>query len=61
MGGGTKLPSQREALSMMECMGTGKAGKFTKVIASVALAGELSTLAVQANWRARSRRSDAEG
>jgi hydroxymethylglutaryl-CoA reductase len=46
---------------MIECMGTGKAGKFAKIISSVALAGELSTLTAQANWRARTMRWDAEG
>jgi hydroxymethylglutaryl-CoA reductase (NADPH) len=48
VGGGTKLPSQSEALSMIGCLGTGKARKFAEIIASVALAGELSTLAAQA-------------
>jgi len=57
----TKLPSQSEALSMIECTGTGKAGKSAKIIASAALAGELSALMKQANWRARTRRWDAEG
>ncbi|HTY46097.1 MAG TPA: hydroxymethylglutaryl-CoA reductase (NADPH) [Methanomassiliicoccales archaeon] len=48
VGGGTKLPSQNEALSMIGCVGAGKARKFAEIIASVALAGELSTLAAQA-------------
>jgi hydroxymethylglutaryl-CoA reductase (NADPH) len=48
VGGGTKLPCQSEALSIMNCLGTGKAKKFVEIVAAVVLAGELSTLAAQA-------------
>lgn len=48
VGGGTKLPCQREALSMIGCLGEGKARKLAEIVASTVLAGELSTLAAQA-------------
>jgi hydroxymethylglutaryl-CoA reductase (NADPH) len=49
IGGGTRLPCQSEALSMIGCLGAGKAKKFTEIVASVVLAGELSTIAAQAS------------
>lgn len=48
VGGGTRLPTQAEALSMMGCKGTGKARKLAEIVATTVLAGELSTLAAQA-------------
>ncbi len=48
VGGGTKLPAQSEALSMMDCKGAGKAHKFAELVAVTVLAGELSTLGAQA-------------
>lgn len=48
VGGGTRLPCQKEALSMMDCLGAGKARKLAEIIAATVLAGELSTLAAQA-------------
>ncbi|HVO77629.1 MAG TPA: hydroxymethylglutaryl-CoA reductase (NADPH) [Methanomassiliicoccales archaeon] len=48
VGGGTKLPCQSEALSIMGCLGAGKARKFAEIVTAVTLAGELSTLAAQA-------------
>lgn len=48
IGGGTRLPCQSEALSMMGCLGTGKARKFAEIVAATCLAGEISTLAAQA-------------
>jgi len=48
VGGGTRLPCQSEALSMIGCLGEGKAVKLAEIAASVVLAGELSTLAAQA-------------
>ena len=48
VGGGTRLPCQREALSMIGCLGDGKAKKLAEIIAVTVLAGELSTLAAQA-------------
>lgn len=47
VGGGTSLPSQREALDMMGCRGNGKSRKLAEIAAAVILAGELSTLAAQ--------------
>jgi hydroxymethylglutaryl-CoA reductase (NADPH) len=41
-GGGTGLPTQRECLSMMGCVGRGKVKKLAEIIAGVALAGEIS-------------------
>jgi len=48
VGGGTRLPCQSEALRMMDCLGSGKAGKLAEIVAVTVLAGELSTLAAQA-------------
>jgi hypothetical protein len=42
-----RLPAQAEALSMMDCLGDGKAVKFAEIIGAVVLAGELSTLCAQ--------------
>jgi hydroxymethylglutaryl-CoA reductase (NADPH) len=44
-GGGTGLPTQREALEMLGCYGTGKVLRFAEIVAGVALAGELSLAA----------------
>lgn len=41
-GGGTGLPTQKECLNIMGCYGKGKVKKFAEIVASVALAGELS-------------------
>lgn len=41
-GGGTGLGSQREALETMDCYGKGRVIKFAEIVASVALAGEIS-------------------
>jgi len=48
VGGGTALPCQNEALQMMDCLGSGKAKKFSEIVAATVLAGELSTLSAQA-------------
>ncbi len=45
VGGGTHLPTQRECLNLMGCLGNGKARKFAEICAAVALAGELSIAA----------------
>lgn len=42
VGGGTGLPSQREALEMMGCHGQGKARKFAEIVAAAVLGGEIS-------------------
>jgi hydroxymethylglutaryl-CoA reductase (NADPH) len=41
-GGGTNLPTQRECLKVLGCLGPGKVRKFAEIIAGVALAGEIS-------------------
>lgn len=41
-GGGTGLPTQRECLEMLGCVGTGKADKLAEIIAAVVLAGDVS-------------------
>ncbi|MBI3486264.1 hydroxymethylglutaryl-CoA reductase [Candidatus Daviesbacteria bacterium] len=45
VGGGTKLPSQNEALKILGVEGEGKADEFAKIIAATTLAGELSLIA----------------
>jgi hydroxymethylglutaryl-CoA reductase (NADPH) len=41
-GGGTGLPTQRECLGILGCVGKGKVKKFAEIVAGVALAGEIS-------------------
>jgi hydroxymethylglutaryl-CoA reductase (NADPH) len=41
-GGGTALPTQRECLEILACVGKGKVRKLAEIIAGVALAGEIS-------------------
>lgn len=49
VGGGTGLATQREALEMMGCHGSGKAVKLAEIIAAAVLAGELSMAAAIAS------------
>jgi hydroxymethylglutaryl-CoA reductase (NADPH) len=42
VGGGTGLPTQREALCMMDCHGAGKAPKLAEIVAATILGGEIS-------------------
>ena len=42
VGGGTGLPTQREALEIMGCVGRGKARKLAEIIAAAVLGGEIS-------------------
>ncbi|HYW10241.1 MAG TPA: hypothetical protein VE913_24970 [Longimicrobium sp.] len=42
VGGGTRLPTARECLAIVGCVGTGKAGRFAEICAATALAGEVS-------------------
>lgn len=54
VGGGTRLPTQREALSIMGVAGPGNppgsnAKKFAEIVASTVLSGELNLLAALAN------------
>jgi hydroxymethylglutaryl-CoA reductase (NADPH) len=41
-GGGTGLPTQKECLQMLGCVGRGSVNKFAEIVAGVVLAGELS-------------------
>jgi hydroxymethylglutaryl-CoA reductase (NADPH) len=41
-GGGTGLPTQKEALEMLGCYGAGKAEKLAEIVAATVLAGETS-------------------
>lgn len=42
VGGGTALPTPREALSIMGCAGSGKAKKMAEIVAAAVLGGEIS-------------------
>jgi hydroxymethylglutaryl-CoA reductase (NADPH) len=42
VGGGTSLPTAAECLSILDCVGTGKAGRLAEICAAAALAGEIS-------------------
>ncbi len=44
-GGGTSLPTHRECLEILGCVGKGKVLKFAEIVAGVVLAGELSLAA----------------
>ena len=44
-GGGTGLATQRECLSLLGCVGTGKVKKFAEIVGGAVLAGELSLAA----------------
>jgi len=44
-GGGTGLPTQKEALQAMGCEGAGKVKKFAEIVAATVLAGEISLAA----------------
>lgn len=44
-GGGTGLPTQREALETLDCYGVGKVYKFAEIVAATVLAGEVSLAA----------------
>ncbi|KPV52586.1 hydroxymethylglutaryl-CoA reductase [Kouleothrix aurantiaca] len=41
-GGGTGLPTQRECLALLGCVGRGKINRLAEIVAGVALAGEIS-------------------
>jgi len=49
VGGGTFLPTARECLAMLGCVGDGTAAKFAEICAVVALAGELSIVGAMAS------------
>ena len=42
VGGGTALPTPREALRIMDCIGSGKAAKMAEIVAATILGGEVS-------------------
>lgn len=42
IGGGTHMPTQRECLEMMDCVGAGKSRKLSEIITAVVLGGEVS-------------------
>ncbi len=44
-GGGTGLPTQKEALETLDCFGVGKVYKFAEIVAATVLAGEVSLAA----------------
>jgi hydroxymethylglutaryl-CoA reductase (NADPH) len=44
-GGGTGLPTQKECLSILGCVGRGKVSKFAEIVAGTVLAGEISLAA----------------
>jgi hydroxymethylglutaryl-CoA reductase (NADPH) len=52
VGGGTKLPTQKECLAMLGCAGPGHANKLAEICAAVALAGEtsLSSAILAGDW-----------
>jgi hydroxymethylglutaryl-CoA reductase (NADPH) len=41
-GGGTALPTQHECLSLLDCVGDGKALKLAEIVGATVLAGEIS-------------------
>ncbi len=49
VGGGTSLPSQRENLELMGCLGSGKVERFAELIAGFCLGLELSTFSAMVN------------
>ncbi len=51
VGGGTRLPTQRECLELMDCHGDGTARRFAEIVAATLVAGELGILAALANGR----------
>lgn len=49
VGGGTRLPTARECLAIVGCVGDGTAGRFAEICAAVALAGEVSIVGALAS------------
>ncbi|NIM49948.1 MAG: 3-hydroxy-3-methylglutaryl-CoA reductase [Gemmatimonadales bacterium] len=45
VGGGTRLPSQRECLTILGCAGSGHGKKFAEIVGATVLAGELALVA----------------
>lgn len=44
-GGGTHLPTQRAALEMLDCYGSGRVLRFAELVAATAMAAEISLIA----------------
>lgn len=44
VGGGTNLPTQKECLSLLGCLGTGTSKKFAEICTATVLAGEISII-----------------
>lgn len=42
VGGGTGFGTSVECLAMLDCVGAGKVGRLTEIVAATVLAGELS-------------------
>jgi hydroxymethylglutaryl-CoA reductase (NADPH) len=51
VGGGTGLPTQRECLALLECVGDGTARKFAEIVGAALVAGELAICAALADGR----------
>ena len=51
VGGGTDLPTQRECLALLDCVGDGSAPKFAEIVAATLVAGEIAIAAALANGR----------
>ncbi len=48
VGGGTRLPTQKSCLEIMQCAGPGNAQKFAEILAAGVLAGEISIIGAMA-------------
>ncbi len=48
VGGGTRLPTQKSCLELMQCAGAGNAQKFAEILAVAVLAGEISIIGAMA-------------
>jgi hydroxymethylglutaryl-CoA reductase (NADPH) len=51
VGGGTGLPTQRECLALLECVGDRAAPRFAEIVAATLVAGEIAIAAALANGR----------
>ena len=51
VGGGTSLPTQRECLALLDCVGDGMAPKLAEIVAATLVAGEIAIAAALANGR----------
>ena len=49
IGGGTRLPTQKKCLEIMQCSGPGKAKKLAEILATVVLAAEISITGAMAS------------